>query len=251
MLSYERQQQIMELLQKRRSVTVEYLIKKLYASGATIRRDLQEMQRQGLLTRVRGGAVLIDGGNQDKPPILRAQQNTAQKERIARLAMRCIEDASTLFLDSSSTVTAFARRLESFAGQRELSVMTNGLFTIHALNELSCVTIFDCGGVIKNHSSAVGPTALSALESFHADVTFFSCCGFSLDIGTTEASEENAAVKRVMCRNAKRRILLCDSSKFDKDFFCKVCAAPDITRIITDSPPPEPYRTALGERLMY
>ena len=244
----QRQQQILDLVRERHFVTVQFLCRTLYASSATIRRDLAELEEKSLLTRVRGGAVLLEGANRDKPLLMRATLNQEKKEKIAALALRFVSDAATIFLDSSSTATALAARLGPY---RDLSVMASGITCINALNELPTVKIFDCGGIVRNHSSLVGSLTLSAIERFRADLFFFSCCGFSLASGTTEANEENADVKRAMCRNAQKRILLCDSTKFGQEFFCKGCSLEEITCIVTDHKPPEPFLQALGDKLIY
>lgn len=248
MLLLDRQQQILDILNERRSVTVDTLCKMLYASAATVRRDLSEMEAKNMLTRVRGGAVLLDGPNKDKPLLMRAQQNFEKKEAIAHLALAHVSDSATIFMDSSSTVTSFARLLGPL---RNLSIMTNGLDTINVLNEVTSAKIFDTGGVLKDNFSVVGSLTIAALESFHADILFFSCCGLSLACGTTEASEDSAAVKKAMCENAKVRILLCDSTKFGQEFFCKVCSLDSIAYVVTEKKPSETFCKALGTRLVY
>lgn len=248
MLSFERQQQILQVLKERRCATVDYLCQHLYASGATIRRDLQEMAEKGLVTRVRGGAALIEGTNQDAPPLVRVNKEKEKKEYIARLALRFVSDSATLFMDSSSTVTYLAAKMEGFRG---VSVVTNGLPTLNMLNERTTAKVLVCGGVLKNNSSIVGQEAVDLVESFRADILFFSCCGLSLDWGTTEASEDNTKVKKAMCKNAKRRVLLCDSTKFDQEYFCRACPIQDLDVIITDQKPSKEFLNGVGCEVIY
>lgn len=248
MLSYERQNQIIDILKERRSATVELLARQLFVSCATIRRDLAEMDKKRLICRVRGGAALVDGNNTDAPLLVRSATNREKKEQIASLALPLIQNGSTLLMDSSSTVTALARRLDAFY---DITVVTNGMVTLSALNEIPTVKLFCCGGLLHNNSSFTGQTAIDAVQSFRADILIFSCCGLSASCGPTEASEQNAAIKRAMLKSAKKRVLLCDSTKFDDEYFCRVCELNEIDTIVTDTRPAEAFLSAYRGELIY
>ena len=114
MLPLERQEKILEILSKRKAITVDELCSELYSSGATIRRDLAALESNRLIHRTHGGAVFIDGTANDFPLTLRESKNMLLKERIAAKALPLIHDGMTLFMDSSSTVNAVAERLNGF-----------------------------------------------------------------------------------------------------------------------------------------
>lgn len=248
MLMNERRAQILSILHQKRSVTVKKLCESLYSSPATIRRDLSEMAAQGMIFRLRGGAQLPDGGNSDMPLLLRIQKEKARKEAIASIALRYLKDVSTILMDSSSTVYYLARRLKGSSG---MSVITNGLATVNYLNEQTALSVYCTGGRLFHQSSCVGDRAIETVRSFCADVFLFSCCGFSVSAGSTEAEEENAAVKREMSLRAKRKILLCDSTKFGKDYFCRACPVEAIDLIITDQRPDAPAAERLKGKLVF
>ncbi len=248
MLCFERQQQILDILKQRRSATVEFLSKRLYVSAPTIRRDLAQMEEEGMILRVRGGAALLEGTNQDAPLLVRTSKNREKKLHIANIAQRYITDSCTVFLDSSSTVTVLAEKLDRF---KNLSIVTNGTATAQLLNETTSAKIFSCGGVIQNKSSIVGPFAVQMVNSFYADVLFLSCCGLSLNCGSTEASEDSAAVKKAMFYNAKKKIMLCDSTKLGLEFFCKVCAVSQLDAIITDEKPDDEFLHNAGIPILF
>ena len=112
MLAYERKKQILDFLrQQGRFVTVEELCENLYASGATIRRDLKELEESRLIRRARGGAILLESSTSEDPLAFRETQNAMKKQIIAESACKYIRDGMTLFLDSSSTVFLLARIL--------------------------------------------------------------------------------------------------------------------------------------------
>ena len=131
MLIFQRHQQILDILEAQRFATVQNLCDRLYSSGATIRRDLAEMEKQALITRVRGGAMAGDGLRSDKPYQLRSGENKELKLTLCRLARGLIPDGATLLMDSSSTVTMLATMLGDAHG---LSAVTNGLNTCAALS---------------------------------------------------------------------------------------------------------------------
>jgi Transcriptional regulators of sugar metabolism len=247
MLMNERREQILSILTRNKFVTVGRLCEILYASPATIRRDLAEMDEQGMLQRLRGGAELSEGSNSDMPLLLRFQKEKEKKEKIAALALRELEASSTVFMDSSSTVFYLARQLRDYAGK---SVITNGLATANFLNEQTAAAVYCTGGRIFHRSGFVGGHAADAIQSYCADTLFFSCCGLSVKNGPTEAEEENAQVKRAMIRYAKRKILLCDSTKFAHDYFCRVCALETIDLIVTDKRPDGPIAEAILDKLV-
>jgi len=235
MLYFERQKKILELIKKHECVTVEFLCERIYASPATVRRDLSQMFDGNLITRVRGGAAILEGSNHDEPSLLRFTKNVEKKKKIAAIAMRYIKNSNTLFLDSSSTSAFLAKELKAF---QDLSVVTNGIQTINILSKDASARVFACGGLVIGDSSITGPEALRMIKNFRADILFFSCVGFSLSSGITDALQENAAVKREMIANSRKRILLCDSTKMNQEYFSRVCDSDEVDLIITDSEPP-------------
>lgn len=233
MLAYERKKQILEIMRRLgRFVTVEELCEKLYASGATIRRDLKELEDSRLIRRARGGAVLVEGGTSEDPLAFRESQNAVKKQIIAECASRHIRDGMTLFLDSSSTVFALARMLDRFP---ELKVITNGLKTALLLSDFKNVRLFCTGGALRENSkSLVGDAACATAARFNADIAFMSCRGFSVANGVSEASEEEYCVKRRFLQNSKRAILLCDTSKMNVDFLCRLAPLSEFYEVITE-----------------
>ena len=143
MLTLERQDEILAILQKNNSATVEELSNELYVSGATIRRDLREMEKQGLIKRSHGGAMLYKSSAEDSAFALREQENTGAKKIIANLATRLVSNGNILFLDSSSTVGFLIPQLNSFDS---LSVTTTGLRNALLLSQTEHIKIYIAGG---------------------------------------------------------------------------------------------------------
>lgn len=244
MLPLERQNKILDILAKRQAVSVEDLCRSLYSSGATIRRDLRILENNGLLRRTHGGAVYIDGNCKDFPLTLRENENLLQKDIVAHKAFPYIRDGQTIFMDASSTVSRLAEKLTGF---QHLRVITSGLKTANILSELEGVEVYCTGGRLReNAKSFVGEHAVDFIARFNADLAFFSCRGISPDVGVTEASEDEAGIKRAFLRNARHVILMADSSKLGKQFFCKVCGLENVWKLITNIQLPDDYDSRLA-----
>lgn len=233
MLAYERKKEILELMRSNnRVVTVDQLCKSLFASGATIRRDLKYMEEAKLIRRTHGGAILLEGSTSEDPLAFRETQNSMKKQVIAQLALRHIHDGMTIFLDSSSTVNVLAKSLEKF---NNLKVITNGLKTAMLLSEYKNITLMCTGGLLRENSkSLVGLAAKEFISRYNADLAFLSCRGFSIERGASEANEEEYYVKAQYLLNSKTAILLCDTSKMDLDFLCRLAPLSNFLEVITE-----------------
>lgn len=248
MFRTERHSQILSYIEKKNSASVQELSKYLYASQSTIRRDLSELERQGILKRTHGGAILTAGNNYDTPATLRRCQNLPEKERIADLAERFLAPSTSYFFDSSTTSAILASRAVKYPNTR---IATNGLEIPSALRDCGEISVVLCGGELRSPwGEFAGSVTLRTIADMYADTFFFSCGGFSLERGATEYRDENVAVKRAFLANSKRHILLCDSTKFDQLFFYSSIALEDIDYVISDKRPADAYVELLGDKLL-
>ena len=233
MLAYERKQQILEIMRSgNRVVTVDQLCKSIYASGATIRRDLKELEESQLIRRTHGGAILVEGTTSEDPLAFRENQNSMKKQIIAEQAKRHIRDGMTLFFDSSTTVYFLGKTLDKFSN---LKVITNGLKAALLLSEYKNMTVMCTGGLLRENSkSLVGLSAKEYVSRYNADLAFMSCRGFSVENGVSEASEDEYNVKRQFLQNSKNAILMCDTSKLNKDYLCKLAPLSEFYEVITE-----------------
>lgn len=245
MLPLERQQQLYQILAAKKSASVSFLCERLYASPATIRRDLTQMERQGLIRRTHGGAALAEKSG-ELSTYTRESQNIAAKKKIGELAACYIKDGDSLFLDPSSTVCHVVPYL---AARRQLTVVTNGLHCAMALSaQTSCAVSLPAGHLISRSNSIVGSDATASLERYNADIALISCAGFSMEWGATDPAAEQARMKSQMFLRARTKILLLDSSKWGA-FFCNcICGPEQLDLIITDQDPGEEYRRFFASR---
>jgi len=239
MLSLERREEILEILNAKKSCTVEELASELFVSGATIRRDLREMEKQGLIKRSHGGAMPFHSRSDESAIAIREQENTQAKKTIAHLAVKLSTNGDSVNMDSSTT-TRFVIPL--LGGFKYLSVTTTGIRNATLLSQTENVKIYIAGGLVQNHSnSIIGTDTMDYISRIHADIAIISCMGFSLGADFTDANIEQSKLKRQMRKNSQKVVMLCDSTKFDKTFMCNDFTLDEIDYLITDKTPSEEY----------
>ena len=232
-VDYDRKNQILQILRAQHFVSVNDLCSQLFVSSATVRRELKNLEESHQIQRTRGGAYWIEGTAKEDPYAVRERQNVMEKQIIAGQAIQYIQDGMTVFLDSSSTVYIMAQMIEGFTN---LCIITNSLKTALCLASRRGMTIMCAGGTPRTGTvSLVGQSAVEYIRRFNADVAFVSACGFDMARGASEASEEEAFVKRAYIENAKERYLLCDTSKMGKSFLCRTASLHEFTKVITES----------------
>lgn len=232
MYHLERQAQILEILEQRKSISVTKLAELLYVSQPTVRRDLASLAQQGKVQRTHGGVVLRKASDAEIPLMFREDQNNAAKKAIAQKAEKLIRDGDVIFMDASSTVSYLIPHLKKF---RDLIVITNSPKTSIRLGEQQ-IKNYCTGGQLLMHSIAyVGSEAEKFIAGINADVFFFSSRGYTEGGLITDSSEQEVAVKKAMLQNADRSYYLCDSSKRGQKYAFNICTTKDISAIIDET----------------
>lgn len=244
MIQYQRHKEILAKLETHQAMSIRRLAKELYTSESTIRRDLSDLEQQGLVRRVYGGVVLAKHTGVDMPAFHREQENITKKQEIAARAARLIEDGMSLFLDAATTTTHIVPYLSS---HKNLTVVTNSLLLTEKLGELGedCVRVFCTGGIYIAHNKAFGGSAaIRMIESMRADLMLFSSRGITLDGEITDTSELENEVRRAMLRRAKTRAFLCYDNKIGQQYVFKLCDRADYDYIISNIPLPSELNDA-------
>lgn len=233
-----RQNKIMDRLGTVAECSVLELVRLTGASEATVRRDLLEMEKQGMLLRTFGGARRVE----KQSMVLRTfDQRSSRcreaKERIAEVAVKLVSPGMTLIIDSGTTCWNFAARLKSIA---PLRIVTSALAVVDALGGTPKIELNLVGGCFRiDNLDFIGPLALENLRSFHADIAFLGCDSLTPGRGAFAEDVNSAAVSREMARCAERTVILCDRSKF-RNCGCHRLFAPDeIDTVVTDGPATE------------
>ncbi len=238
MMIGERHRRILEELKKKPDLTVRELSVLLSVSEPTVRRDFTELHRKGIITKIYGGAILNQGAaDREIPFLLRENEKSAVKTELGAKAAALVEDGMVIMLDGSTSAYHLVPYL---ARKKDLIVVTSGAKTAVALAEAN-VRTFCTGGQMLIHSfSYVGAQAEDFVRRINADLLFFSCHALSEDGQMTERAIEEANLRRVMFESCRKKILLCDSSKFGKTCFYNMGHVSEIDGIISEVPLPSP-----------
>lgn len=229
----------MNILKAQKSVTVAELSSKFFIGEATIRRDLEKLEKKGLLKRTYGGAVLLEGLDTEIPLFVRESEQKDAKEVIGHTASKLVCDGDIIIMDSSSTTLKMVPYLK---GKDKLTVITNGAKTAVELGELLHIKVYCTGGMLRENSlSYIGELAKRCTEDFFVDTLFFSCRAISMEKGLTDSNEDEAELRKLMVKSCRRTVLLCDSTKFDKVSFCKIGGFDKVNCVITDKKPSSPW----------
>jgi DeoR/GlpR family transcriptional regulator of sugar metabolism len=222
----------MDILTKDKAVSINKLSDRFSVSTASIRRDLEKMERQGMVKRTYGGAVLIEGVNVEIPLVVREIEQKEAKLKIAKAAARFIGDQDTIFIDSSTTTKELTNFMD---GITNLTVITNGIRAMTDMALLENVTVYGISGKLRKPSlSLVGNQAETNVTNYWASKLFFSCTGMWMSHGAMDYSDVEAEVRKRMMAVSQKIILLCDHTKFDRPAFYKICPFSQVNVLITD-----------------
>ena len=236
----QRQQKIVEHVQKVGIAAYDELAEMFDVSTFTIRRDISYLSQARLLVQVKGGAQRIETPSQFREARLpqRMKIKLSEKEKISAKALDFIHPGDTIFLDGSSTITCFARAIAR--GCHNITVVTNSILVALELSEASDIRLVGLGGIFDHETfSYVGFDADAPAGSFYVNKAFFSCAGFIPKEGTFENAAFNRNTKRLIAQRAAKSFLLIDSGKFGKRALTRVLDAEQIHTIITESIDPQ------------
>ena len=226
----ERIQEIIKILEREDRVLINDLCETFNTTPVTIRKDLDLLEKQGVLKRTHGGAIL-------HKPLFRGlalnekeKLNSDEKERIAEEAAKMINEGDVIIIDSGSTTTFLARKMK---GMKGVTVITNAVNIALELADSDLEVILTGGALQKNSSTLVGPLADEMLKKISADKLFHGVDGVDYDLGLTTPDIIEANTSRVMMERAGENILLVDSSKFGRRSLGVICQIKDIDKIIT------------------
>jgi len=233
-LAATRRARIAELLRSSRSVTVAQLEGEFGISSMTVRRDLAELERQGIAHRTHGGAVLPDIATHEDSFTQRLEVATEAKRALADAALERIGAEETVFLDSSTTSYFVARRIVE-DGSLRLTVITNSLpvMDLIATGGGSGIELIGIGGSLRRLTrSYVGPVAVAGARAHFADRVFLSVKGVTGDGTLTDADPLEAEVKRTMIAQASESVLLVDASKLAARGLSVIAGVDEVSAVI-------------------
>ena len=236
MYNVERKALIMDMLEKENAVSVTQLAEVLKISKETVRRDLRELEQDGMIRRTHGGAVCEQqsASVSEHPFNVREVQHYAEKALICKCAAKYVQDGDTIFVDNSSTTISLLKNINPLY---QITVVTNSirqLFESTTLNNQN-MTIISLGGVFraKNYSLA-GSLSVDSARNFRPSKAFISCRAIEAS-GLSDGSIYEVETKRALISTAKEVIVLADSSKFEETGTVYLADLKTATRVITDN----------------
>ena len=245
MLAIERRSEILALLETQKSVLVADLGKKYGVTEETIRRDLERLEKEGLVKKTYGGAVLAENIAAEPPYKMRVNANREQKLIIAKKVFGLVDSGDNLMLDASSTGMLIAKRLKE---KKKITIITNSVEILLTYADSKNATVISTGGKLRESSlSLVGRDAERMLGNFTVDKAIISCKGLELHKGLMESNVAETEVKKAMADSAKQLILAVDSSKFGKPAFARLFDISRVDIVVTDAPPPPAWQTYFAE----
>lgn len=234
MLQEERYKKITELLKQSDVVKVTELVRVLNVSVDTVRRDLENLEKKGQLKRVHGGAVLVaDYGDKLSFPF-REFKFKEEKAELAALACTFVSEGQAIALNAGTTNIEMARKLaDSF---ERLTVITNGLRIVDCFSGKPGFTVIVPGGMLDHGEHALyGKTCEEQIAGYNIDIAFIAINALSLEKGLTDFRIHETGVIHAMMHAARKKIVVADSSKFEKVSYVNVCPLAEIDMIATDS----------------
>ncbi|MBN2366551.1 MAG: DeoR/GlpR transcriptional regulator [Calditrichaeota bacterium] len=231
LLTEERRQKIHELLEQQKRIIVKDIAKKFHTSEVTIRKDLEILEKQGLLNRVHGGAIRNHKLTPDLALNEKQQIHVKEKLRIALKAVEMIREGDVIILDSGSTTTQLARLLKK---RESITVITNAINIASELAASRLNVILTGGNLREKSFSLVGPLAEKSLNSLTAEKLFLGVDGIDFDYGLTTPNIMEANINSLMMQVAAKTILVADSSKFGRKSMGVIGKLSEVDTIITD-----------------
>ncbi|RKX77775.1 MAG: DeoR family transcriptional regulator [Spirochaetes bacterium] len=231
-ISFERQEEILKLLESKGKVTVNELARLFNVSKVTIRSDFESLENKGFLIRTHGGAISAENRRLIRMVSRTIDEFKEQKDGIARQAVSLIQPGATIIIDSGSTTAYLARYIK----EMQLTVITNSLLVSQELSHCDNIELLISGGALRRPSMAIiGEATRFFLSHLNADLLFLGATSFSFQKGISCTNLIEAETKRSMIKSSEKVCLLADSSKKGKVSMAHVCDWEDVDIFITDS----------------
>lgn len=246
--SADRRRTILESVRSRGYVGAGELARTLCVDSSTIRRDLAQLERAGLVRRTRGGVLPADPAEAvDTPYDVRRSQHADVKRALGEAAAALVGDGQSVIIDNGSTMYQVAAALRR---RHNLTVVTNDLMVALCLSEQAGHQLHMTGGVLLDTVyTLVGPGAVASLRGLHVDWVFLGAEAVHPESGITNVNVVEIAVKQAMIEAAERVVVVADSSKLGRRSLAPVCGLSTVSALVTDDGLPEADRAAYGPAL--
>ncbi|MDB5730840.1 MAG: glpR [Variovorax sp.] len=239
MNSNPRQLHLLDTVRARGTLTVEHLAEMLGVTLQTVRRDVQRLADQGLLTRFHGGVSVPRSTTENIAYHQRETLNAEGKARIAHAVARRVPNDCSLILNIGTTTEAIARALLRHTGLR---VITNNLNVATLLSGNAGCEVIVAGGAVRARDRAiVGEAAIDFIRQFKVDIAIIGISGIEADGSLRDFDLREVKVAQTIIAQAREVWLAADASKFNRPAMVQVAELAQIDRLFTDAEPPAPF----------
>lgn len=227
MTAVERKEEIIRLIGEKGKISVDTLAELLQVSNMTVRRDLSSLEKNGVLERTHGAAVM----RRETEYSEKAEAGVEEKQKIAEICMKFINPGDTIYLDSGTTTFEIARKILDIP---HLVVITNDIFIAFLLHQSSNIEVMFCGGMLqKSTGSTYGFFANQMVGYVQMDKAFIGAASINENFNVLTPTMEKASLKRMVVNNANASYLVVDSSKFNKKALMKINHLSAYTGVVT------------------
>jgi DeoR family transcriptional regulator of aga operon len=239
MSKYARLNTLLELLAERGELDVDDAARELAVSAATIRRDLDTLAEQQLLTRTHGGAV-PNATAYDLPLRYKSVRQAEEKQLIGRAAAALVSPGAVIGSNGGTTTTEVARAIATSPGLHEgdsqsITFVTNALNIANELTVRPHIKVVVTGGVARTQSyELIGPLAQGILNNVSLDIVFLGVDALDVSHGASAHHEGEASINTLMASRAREVVIVADSSKLEKHAFSRICPIDDVDVLVTD-----------------
>jgi len=244
--SLERQNQIVQFLQRSQRISISEVCDNFSISEATARRDLEALASEGRIQRVHGGAIALTQSSPEQPLLQRQREQADEKIRIGQVAAALVQEGETVFLGSGTTVLEAARSLR---GRRNLTVLTNSLPVVNALAGAEGITVICLGGMLRDSElSFIGHITEQALAEVRADKVFIGTRAISMEHGLTHEYLPETMTDRAILKAGQEIFVLADHTKFGRAATVLLAPLESIHILVTDEQAPRDFIAAVQRK---
>ena len=245
----ERQEHIARIVEEHGRARVADLAKQFDVSAVTIRKDLFALETEQRLVRAHGGAIARDRSRPELAFDIRERLQADEKLRIGAAGAALVHDGESIVMDASTTALSVARQIKARGAWSQLTIVTNGLRVASELAGHPGLTVLMLGGRVRWEAlSVVGQLGDGLFSRINVQKAFLGAAGFTLESGLSDATDEEAQIKRSMVAAAREVIAIVDHTKWERAAFATFCPVDQVSVVLTDSEAPSGMVEALKAR---
>lgn len=226
-------------LEDNKRVYTKDLAKKFDVSEMTVRRDLNRLSALGLVTLIHGGAVFNEGGATALNVTFRERQMQREKNILGQYCSTLIGEGNSVYLHCGSTLTNIA---DALITRQNIAVLSNSLQILNMLSAAKNIQLIALPGIYESvHKGFFGDMTQRAVKNFRIDIAFLGADAISLEHGLMLSLPSDAGLVRAVLESARKKIVVMDHTKINRESFVKICDLRDLNQIITDKEADEDF----------